>query len=111
MASIRAPGIFHPHRRRYSGRSSTSTTCPRNHIPCKCSSSRWKRGIGLRLPGLQIAKDGLFVTDRYGQKKAHPAERVAKDAAVICARLFRELSLSSDYLDEPRIPRVGGERS
>ena len=60
---------------------------------------------------LQIERDGLFVPDRYGSVKAHPAERVAKDAAVICARMFRELSLSEEYVEDVRIPRPDGSRS
>lgn len=60
---------------------------------------------------LQIAKDGLFVPDRYGGVKAHPAERVAKDSAVIAARMFRELSLSEEYAEDVRIPRPDGSRS
>ena len=60
---------------------------------------------------LQIRRDGLFVSDRYGCIKAHPAERVAKDAAVICARMFRELSLDAGDYTEPRVPRTNGATS
>jgi hypothetical protein len=63
------------------------------------------------LARLQIAKDGLFLPDRYGGVKAHPAEKTARDSTVIAARCFRELALSEDYVDEPRLPRVDGARS
>jgi phage terminase small subunit len=58
----------------------------------------------------QIAKDGAYPTDRWGQVKAHPALAVERDSTIRVARLFRELSLDAE-LGEPRIPRTNGARS
>jgi hypothetical protein len=60
----------------------------------------------------RLAAEGLFVADRYGSVKAHPAEKVCRDSTIIATRCFRELALSEDFLEgEPRIPRVDGSRS
>ena len=46
----------------------------------------------------QVAKDGAYVTDRYGQLRAHPGVAVERDSKTLAARLFRELAL------DPRPP-------
>ena len=58
----------------------------------------------------QVARDGAYLTDRFGQVKAHPALAVERDSAIRVARLFRELSLDAE-LGEARIPRPNGARS
>ena len=45
-----------------------------------------------------MAKDGAYVTDRYGQLRAHPGVAVERDSKTLAARLFRELAL------DPRPP-------
>lgn len=44
-----------------------------------------------------VATEGLTVTDRYGQVKAHPAVNIERDARIAIARLTREL----DFAPEP----------
>ena len=56
----------------------------------------------------QIKKDGLFVKDRYGQVKAHPAQKVEIDNKTLFARLIRELGLDIEGPEESRLPRIGG---
>jgi phage terminase small subunit len=60
---------------------------------------------------LEVEREGAFTVDRYGSARPHPAIRVMKDAAVISARMFRELSLGEGYIDDVRIPRPDGSRS
>lgn len=58
-----------------------------------------------------LAREGLTVTDRFGQVKAHPMCAVERDSAIRAARMFRELSLDGDVPSDARVPRVGGGRS
>lgn len=58
----------------------------------------------------QIAKDGAYVLDRFGQTKAHPALAVERDSRIGATRCFRELSLDAEA-GEPRVPRPNGARS
>ena len=52
--------------------------------------------------------DGLTVTDRYGQTKAHPAANIEQAARLSVARLLRELRLLEPVSDdESRIGRLG----
>lgn len=60
---------------------------------------------------LAVAEDGAYVTDRFGQVKAHPAIAVERDSRIAAMRAFRELSLDADAPVDPRLPRVGGGRS
>lgn len=57
----------------------------------------------------QIATDGLFTRDRYGQTKPHPALRIESENRVIFARLVRELCLD-DSAPESRPPILPGYR-
>jgi P27 family predicted phage terminase small subunit len=60
-----------------------------------------------------IAKDGAYLTDRYGGMKAHPATAIERDARIGAARLFRELGLPSDETVNPLAlgrRRGGGRR-
>lgn len=56
-----------------------------------------------------LDKQGLTVTDRYGQTKPHPAVNIERDARLALARLIRELALSPEEPPEPhgRPPRTG----
>jgi len=60
---------------------------------------------------LEVEREGAFTSDRYRGRRPHPAIRVMRDAAVISARMFRELSLGSEYVEDVRIPRPDGSRS
>jgi phage terminase small subunit len=63
----------------------------------------------------QVAAEGMTYTNRFDEPRPHPAVAIERDSRIAVARLFRELSLdageASEYLDEPRVPRVGGGRS
>ena len=56
-----------------------------------------------------LAKDGLCVTNRFGERKQHPMVAVERDARTAFCRCIRELGL--DLIDspvDPRLPRLGG---
>jgi P27 family predicted phage terminase small subunit len=44
----------------------------------------------------RISADGLWVTDRFGAVKPHPAVAIQRDARLGFARLIRELNLDAD---------------
>ena len=54
----------------------------------------------------QIDKDGLYIPDRYGGKKPHPAAKDERDHRLLFSKLLRELNLDSDSADESRPPRM-----
>lgn len=53
-----------------------------------------------------IAKDGVFVIDRFGQTKAHPGIAVERDQAIVFTRCLRELALPIEDPDNARPPRI-----
>lgn len=55
-----------------------------------------------------VAAEGLVVTDKFGQVKAHPAVNVERDCRIAIARLTRELDLDGEPAPDPRMPRRGG---
>lgn len=56
-----------------------------------------------------LKKAGLTETDRFGQRRPHPAVAIERDARLAEARLLRELALSPEEPEEPysRPPRPG----
>jgi P27 family predicted phage terminase small subunit len=56
-----------------------------------------------------LAAEGLCTTDRFGQRRAHPAAGIERDAKGLFARLLRELGLDVSTPDS-RPPRVGGAK-
>lgn len=44
----------------------------------------------------RISTDGLWVTDRFGAVKPHPAVAIQRDARLGFARLIRELNLDAE---------------
>jgi hypothetical protein len=50
----------------------------------------------------QLAKDGTYMKDRFGQLRAHPAVAVERDSRLAFARLVRELDLDGEPLPAPR---------
>jgi hypothetical protein len=54
----------------------------------------------------QLDGDGLFILDRWGCPRAHPAIRVKEQAETLVARMWRELRLD-DPPEPPRPPRQG----
>ena len=66
----------------------------------------WDRGLKAREV---LAVEGLTFEDRFDQPKARPEVAIARDAAIMFARLIRELAL--DVEPPPsRLPRVGGQK-
>jgi P27 family predicted phage terminase small subunit len=55
-----------------------------------------------------LRRDGVFIADRYGVPKSHPAVAVVRDARVSFARLVRELDLEGETQPDPRQPRRRG---
>ena len=53
-----------------------------------------------------IKEEGQLVTDRFGQRRPHPAIQIQRDARLSFARLCRELGLSEE--PDSRPPRIGG---
>jgi hypothetical protein len=54
-----------------------------------------------------IQRDGMFVKDRYGCLKSHPAIKIEADNKIIFARLIRELGLDLEKGDSSlRPPRM-----
>ena len=54
----------------------------------------------------QIKLDGMYVRDRYGQVKEHPAAKVIRDNRIIFCRIIRELALDIETPSESRPPRA-----
>lgn len=54
----------------------------------------------------QIDKDGLYLPDRYGGTKPHPAAKDERDHRLLFSKLLRELNLDSDSVSETRPPRI-----
>ena len=52
-----------------------------------------------------INEEGLTIRDRFGQLRPHPCVKISNDAKILMARLLRELNLSIEVPEEPRIPR------
>ena len=52
-----------------------------------------------------VADEGLVVRDRFGQRRAHPAVQIERDARLAFARLIRELMLDDADAPEARPPR------
>jgi phage terminase small subunit len=47
-----------------------------------------------------IASEGLMITDRFGQKKAHPATTVEREARAGLMQCFKALNLDLESLEE-----------
>ena len=55
----------------------------------------------------QIAADGAYFTNRFGEPQVHPAVNVERDAKTSFARLVRELGLADEEV-ESRPPALSG---
>ena len=51
-----------------------------------------------------VDDEGAIITDRFGQKKPHPATFVERDNRALFARMLRELSLDVSEPSENRPP-------
>ncbi len=56
-----------------------------------------------------LADEGICVTDRFGQRRAHPMVNVERDMKGLFSRLIRELALDIEPPDS-RPPRLGGQK-
>jgi P27 family predicted phage terminase small subunit len=57
----------------------------------------------------QLERDGLTVTNRFGEVRAHPAVAIERDARNAQRQLLRELRLTEPVPadDQARLPRLG----
>jgi phage terminase small subunit len=53
-----------------------------------------------------LEADGLFIRDRFGAIKPHPAAAIERDSRLAAARMLRELNLDSDKAEESRPPAL-----
>lgn len=53
----------------------------------------------------EIEKDGLFILDRFNQRKENPAAKAEREQKVIFIRILRELNLDFQEPAESRPPR------
>lgn len=70
------------------------------------AAESWDRGQEARKI---LADEGLCVTDRFGQRRAHPMANVERDMKGLFSRLIRELALDVEP-PESRPPRLGGHK-
>lgn len=56
-----------------------------------------------------LATEGLCITDRFNQRRAHPMVNVERDMKGLFARLVRELGLDIEGPADSRPPRLGGQ--
>jgi len=52
-----------------------------------------------------IEREGAVLTDRFGQKKPHPAIQIEAVSMLNFAKLLRESGIDLERPDEPRPPR------
>ena len=53
-----------------------------------------------------IKSEGMFIEDRFGQKKEHPALKTERDLKVVFCRILRELNLDIETAKESRLPSL-----
>src|SRR5438094_8153705 len=71
-----------------------------------CAAESWDRKVEARE---LLAIDGLMIVNRHGEKKAHPAVAIERDARIAFIRAVRELNLAHDDLPgDSRPPRLHG---
>jgi P27 family predicted phage terminase small subunit len=71
----------------------------------QAAAESWDRMVEAREV---LEKEGLVVTDRFGQKKQHPAFGIERDSRLSFVRCVRELALSDEQLPDTRPPRLSG---
>jgi phage terminase small subunit len=57
-----------------------------------------------------IATEGLTVTDRHGQSRAHPAVAIEAQSRIAFCRVLRELALEDEMPAAVRPPRLPARR-
>jgi phage terminase small subunit len=53
-----------------------------------------------------VEAEGVFIQDRFEQKKEHPAVKVERDQKVVFCRIIRELNLDIESAKESRPPSL-----
>jgi phage terminase small subunit len=53
-----------------------------------------------------IKKTGMFIPDRYGGFREHPAVKLIKDNRIVFLRIIRELGLDLVQAEDPRVRRA-----
>jgi phage terminase small subunit len=54
-----------------------------------------------------LAAEGAFVSNRFGERRVHPAVAVERDSRLAALRALRELSLDGVDAADVRPPRIG----
>lgn len=60
----------------------------------------------IKIAEVVIKKDGLFIEDRFKQKREHPAAKLIRDNKTLFCRIIRELCLDVLEPGENRPPRL-----
>jgi len=68
----------------------------------------WDRAASARRA---LKKHGMIFTDRFGQPRSRPENKIEHDGMIRFARLLRELGLDVDTPTTPQPPRIGGQQS
>ena len=71
---------------------------PHHRLLLQATCESWDRMTEAREA---LKRDGSYLPDRYGGRKAHPALNVERDNRVIFARLIRELDLDGEPAPDP----------
>jgi P27 family predicted phage terminase small subunit len=75
---------------------------PHHLLLLQTACSAWDRAEQAREA---VKRDGAYLPDRYGGRKAHPGLNVERDNRVLFARALRELDLDGEPAPDPRLPR------
>lgn len=106
MSAKRAPRHLEPATRQWWSTVCADFDLEEHHVRLlTLAAEAWDRAVEARE---LVAVDGLTFTDRFGQKRAHPAVAIERDARIAFARLVRELDLDGEPGPDPRPPRRGG---
>ena len=63
----------------------------------------------MRAAAAELARDGLTIADKFGQRKPHPAAAVARDARAGLLAALKQLDLSHEAAPAPKkFGRPGG---
>jgi phage terminase small subunit len=103
---MKAPSHLKPPTRRWVDSIVSEYELESHHLKLLVAAAEaWDRGQEARAI---LADEGLCTTDRFGQRRAHPAAGIERDAKGLFARLIRELGLDVDGPGDCRPPRIGG---
>ena len=107
-ATPRPPWHLRPATRRWWAQAAADWNFEEHHLRLlTLAGEHWDRATAAREA---LARHGLTFTDRLGTPRPRPEVAIGRDAAVIFARLLRELRLDVEP-DDPRPPGLNGGRT